>query len=151
MTESDQSGERPAEGQDAQPGPEAAEAQRAEWVAYKKRQAERIRDHGYAARWSSHDGEWLEIAYREPALPGQSVLHASVKFFMEPSEYGIDGGRVSKLMVRRHRSDLLAEVLGQPRRPAAILYSYDRGLDTDDLDDDRAARNFFQAILDVLN
>lgn len=149
MTESDPSGEVPPE--DPGSEPDGTAAHRAEWTAYMKRQAERIRDHGYAARWNSRDGEWLEIAYREPAMPGQSVLHASVKFFMEPSEYGIEGGRVSKLMVRRHTSDLLGEVLGQPRRPATILYSYDRGLDTDDLEEDRAAYNFFRAILDALN
>lgn len=151
MTESDQRGQTPDESRTPEPMPEADETRRAEWIAYKKQKAERIRDHGYAARWNSHDDGWLEIAYREPALPGQSVLHASVKFFMESSEYGIEGGRISKLMVRRHTSDLLAEVLGQPRRPAIILYGFDRGLDTDDLDDDRAAYNFFRAILDVLN
>ena len=44
-----------------------------------------------------------------------SIFHYWVKHYEEPSEdYGIDGGRISKLMLKRN---------------GEIAYSYDRGLD----------------------
>ena len=44
-----------------------------------------------------------------------TVCHYWVKHYEEPSEdYGIDGGRISKLMLKRN---------------GEIAYSYDRGLD----------------------
>ena len=44
-----------------------------------------------------------------------SIFHYWVKHYEEPSEYyGIDGGRISKLMLKRD---------------GEITYSYDRGLD----------------------
>ena len=44
-----------------------------------------------------------------------SIFHYWVKHYEEPSEdYGIDGGRISKLMLKRD---------------SKITYSYDRGLD----------------------
>lgn len=46
---------------------------------------------------------------------GSSVFHYWVKSFDEPSEtYGMEGGRISKAMLKRN---------GQ------IVYNYDRGLD----------------------
>ncbi|MDR3349316.1 MAG: hypothetical protein LBO03_06900 [Acidaminococcales bacterium] len=46
-----------------------------------------------------------------------------VKHFEEGSKFGIDGGRISKLTIRR---------LGESRD----LYNYDRGLDTDCANDE---------------
>lgn len=46
---------------------------------------------------------------------GNSIFHYWVKHFEEPSEdYGIDGGRISKLMLKRN---------------GKIAYNYDRGAD----------------------
>ena len=45
-----------------------------------------------------------------------SIFHYWVKHYEEPSaDYGIDGGRISKLMLKRD---------------GRVAYSYDRGLDT---------------------
>jgi hypothetical protein len=46
-----------------------------------------------------------------------------VKYYEEGSEFGIDGGRVSKLTIRK---------VGESRD----LYNYDRGLDADCADDE---------------
>lgn len=54
-----------------------------------------------------------------------SIFHYWVKHYEEPSEdYGIDGGRISKLMLKRN---------------GEIAYSYDRGLDIEPVDKDTEA------------
>ena len=46
---------------------------------------------------------------------GDSIFHYWVKHYEEPSKvYGIDGGKISKLMLKRD---------------GKIVYNYDRGLD----------------------
>ena len=51
-----------------------------------------------------------------------STFHYWVKHYEEPSEdFGIGGGRISKLMLRRS---------------GEIVYNYDRGLDTKAKDED---------------
>ena len=46
---------------------------------------------------------------------GTSIFHYWVKHYEEPSEdYGIEGGRISKLTLKKNRK---------------IVYNYDRGLD----------------------
>ena len=51
-----------------------------------------------------------------------STFHYWVKYYDEPSDdFGIDGGRISKLMLRRN---------------GEIVYNYDRGLDTKAKDED---------------
>ncbi len=52
---------------------------------------------------------------------GNSIFHYWVKHYDEPSEYGIDEGRVSKLMLKRN---------------GEIVYNYDRGLDIEQTDED---------------
>ena len=51
-----------------------------------------------------------------------TVCHYWVKHYEEPSEdYGIDGGRISKLMLKRN---------------GEIAYNYDRGLDIEPVDEE---------------
>ena len=51
-----------------------------------------------------------------------STLHYWVKHYEEPSEdFGIDGGRISKLMLKRN---------------GKTVYNYDRGLDVKPTDED---------------
>ena len=50
-----------------------------------------------------------------------SVFHYWAKCFDEPSEFGIDGGKVSKLMLKRN---------------GEVAYNYDRGLDVAPADED---------------
>lgn len=53
---------------------------------------------------------------------GDSIFHYWVKHYEESSEYyGIDGGRISKLMLKRN---------------GEIAYNYDRGLDIEPVDKD---------------
>jgi hypothetical protein len=59
-----------------------------------------------------------------------------VKHFEEGSQYGIDGGRISKLTIRK---------VGESRD----LYSYDRGLDIDC--DNAEVRGVYSIILTKFN
>ena len=53
---------------------------------------------------------------------GNSIFHFWVKHFEEPSEqFGIDGGKISKLMLKRN---------------GEVAYNYDRGLDVAPTDED---------------
>ena len=50
-----------------------------------------------------------------------SLFHYWVKHYDEPSEYGINEGRVSKLTLKRN---------------GEIVYNFDRGLDVEAVDED---------------
>ena len=52
---------------------------------------------------------------------GNSIFHYWAKCFDEPSEFGIDGGKLSKLMLKRN---------------GEVAYNYDRGLDVRAADED---------------
>ena len=45
-----------------------------------------------------------------------NIYHYEIKVYEEPSEYGIAGGKISKLMLKAN---------------GEIIYNYDRGLDID--------------------
>lgn len=63
----------------------------------------------------------------------------TAKVYGEPSQYGINGGRISKLDIRRHDDNGLEQV----------VYRYDRGLDIPA--SDRAAELVLEQILGELN
>ena len=50
-----------------------------------------------------------------------SVFHYWVKHYYEPSHYGIENGRISKLTLKRN---------------GKVVYNYDRGEDTKAIDSD---------------
>ena len=50
-----------------------------------------------------------------------SVFHYWVKHYDEPSHYGIENGRISKLTIKRN---------------GMVVYNYDRGEDTKAIDSD---------------
>lgn len=58
---------------------------------------------------------WTEGTIGVPAGDGKmTAVHYWVKHYDEPSEWGIDGGRISKLMLKQN---------------GVIVYNYDRGED----------------------
>lgn len=52
---------------------------------------------------------------------GRSIFQYWVKYYDEPSHFGIGNGRISKLMLKRN---------------GRIVYNYDRGEDTKAIDSD---------------
>ena len=66
---------------------------------------------------------------------GDSIFHYWVKHYDEPSgDYGIDGGRISKLMLKRN---------------GEIAYNYDRGPDIEPVDEETALA--FSILLEEYN
>lgn len=66
---------------------------------------------------------------------GDSIFHYWVKHYEEPSKvYGIDGGKISKLMLKRN---------------GEIAYNYDRGLDIEPVDEETALA--FSILLEEYN
>ena len=70
---------------------------------------------------------WSEGTIRIPDAKDKgknTVCHYWVKHYEEPSgDYGIDGGRISKLMLKRN---------------GEIAYNYDRGPDIEPVDEETA-------------
>ena len=80
-------------------------------------------------------------------------LRAEVTIYPEPSQFGIHGGKVSKLTIVTSTTDVLVEVLthGTHGTHRDILYNYDRGLYIDHLSSNKKAHELYQAVLEELN
>ena len=57
---------------------------------------------------------WHEGTILAPTKEGKTVVHDGAKVYDVGSQYGIEGGRISKLMLKEN---------------GEIIYNYDRGLD----------------------
>lgn len=75
-------------------------------------------------------GNWKKIVPEEK----RGALNADILQFDEPSQYGIDGGRISKLCITNKKGVWLA--------------NYDRGWDTKP---DDSIKDFYQEILKQFN
>jgi hypothetical protein len=73
---------------------------------------------------------WTEGTIKTPT----SIVRYWVKYFEEGSEFGIDGGRISKLMIRREDE---------------TIANYDRGWDL--MPKDEEAKIAFQILLSKYN
>lgn len=122
-----------------------------DWVAYKKRKAHAFVDRGYSVEWSPDMYAWMAFYLPERPERRRPEIRADVKFYTDPSDYGIDGGRIPKLSIVSTRTDPIAEVMGRQHEISRILYNYDRGLDVDKLAKDREAQRLYRAVIDELN
>lgn len=122
-----------------------------DWVAYKKRKAHAFVDRGYSVEWSPDMDAWMGVYLPERHERRRPEVRADVKFYAEPSGYGIDNGRIAKLSIVTSRTDLIAQAMGRPFESIRVLYNYDRGLDVDRLATDREAQRLYRAVLDELN
>lgn len=129
------------------------------WNIYRQQRIEALQQQGYLVSTPTHDDHWLSVgAIGTPGTPGspaashaESYLAAEVKCFQEPSRYGIDEGRISKLSIARYERPTCRQLFLRSRPEPTELYNFDRGLDYDRLKDDDAARRFYQDLLDQLN
>lgn len=122
-----------------------------DWSAYKKQKAHAFVDRGYSVEWSPDADAWMDVYLPERRERRRPEVRATAKFFTEPSSYGIDGGRISKLSITSRRTDPIAQVMGRPYETVHLLYNYDRGLDVDKLNADREAQRLYRAVVDELN
>lgn len=81
------------------------------------------------------EGNWIRVEQASVLSPGER-LTAFLKVFADPSKYGLQDGRISKLNILSH---------------GRLLYNYDRGLDFNDLARAPHAEAFFYAILAIAN
>jgi hypothetical protein len=110
-----------------------------QWKAYKQAKAVRFVQHGYAVEWSPDASNSMMVYSPRRHATGQREIRAGVLFFAEPSKFGIDGGRISKLHI------------GVGAFSRQTLYNYDRGLDVDRLSENPAAQALFDIVLAELN
>ena len=122
-----------------------------DWVAYKKKKAHAFIDRGYSVEWYPDAYAWMSVYLPERFESRRPQVLAAAKFYMEPSGFGIDGGKISKLSITATRTDLLAQVAGRVFEKVQVLYNYDRGLDVDRLAANREAVRLYRAVMDELN
>jgi hypothetical protein len=117
------------------------------WKAYKRAKAKRFVELNYSVAWYPDGTNWMDIYIPERHHAKQPELRAEVKFFSEPSKYGINGGRISKLTIQTRTEDLLSKAVGRPYEKIETLFNYDRGPDIDRLDENPKARKLYEHVL----
>jgi len=129
---------------------EWSDEQRRSWVGYKLRKALCFVARGYSVEWFPDEEGWMDVYVPERHHVQAPGLRATARFFSEPSQFGIDAGRVSKLSIARTWSDPIATALGHPGKREWV-FNYDRGADIDRLSDDATAQRLYRAVLEELN
>lgn len=122
-----------------------------DWAAYKKQKAHAFVARGYSVEWSPDADHWMDVYLPERRERRRPEIRAGVKFFQDPSPFGIDNGKISKLAIESRHTDLIARVMGKPYETIRVLYCYDRGLDVDKLSSNREAQRLYRAVVDELN
>lgn len=117
------------------------------WKAYKRAKAVRFVELNYSVAWYPDGSNWMDVFVPERPYAHRPEVRADVKFFREPSQHGIDGGRISKLTIATRTVDPLAQVLGKPFEKVEVLYNFDRGLDIDRLHESPRARRLYQVVM----
>lgn len=117
------------------------------WKTFKRGKARRFVDLNYSVAWYPDGTNWMDVYIPERHHAKQPELRAVVKFYREPSKYGIDGGRISKLTIQTRSEDLLAKAVGQPYEKIETLFNYDRGPDIDRLNENPKARKLYAIVL----
>lgn len=123
----------------------------AEWRAYKLDKAMTMVLYEYSVEWTPIDANWMTVYTPGCPLEERSELRAAAKFYMDPSKYGIDGGRISKLYIQEVDHSLLETLLGQPAAKRRTVFAYDRGPDFNHLDEHPAAQTLHNLLLQELN
>lgn len=121
------------------------------WIEYKTEKAVEFVRGGYSVEWLPDGSNWICVYKPGCEVDETPEFRAHAKFYMEPSKYGIDNGRISKLCIQQIRRSLPEIMGGKGTRPVWTLYNYDRGLDVDLLDESPPARELYEAVLRVLN
>lgn len=121
------------------------------WKAYKKVKAIAFVERGYSVEWYPDGHNAMTISVPERWYAGAPETAASVYFFRDPSKFGINGGKISKLFIREVRPTLSEKLLIAPINDVRVLYNYDRGPDVDLLHTSTVARRLYDDVLAELN
>lgn len=121
------------------------------WEEYKRAKAHAFVDRGYSVEWSPDEGHWMKVYIPQRSEDRKPSIEAMAKIYEQPSKFGIDGGRISKLSIQTSYVDVIKKVLGHTYEQVVTLYNYDRGPDVDRLRPGTRAHRLFRDVIDVLN
>lgn len=120
-----------------------------DWIAYKHIKAAMLQQQGYEVRGGAARDHWLNVG-AAGATPDH-FYHANVQFYQEPSRYGIDDGKVSRLWIARYEVPTWIDVFHSNRPGHSVVYNFDRGEDVDSLKQHSKAKELYQALIELLN
>lgn len=121
------------------------------WKRQIQRKAIEFVENGYSVAWYPDGYNWMDVYVPERWYARQPELRASLKFFNEPSNFGIDGGCISKLTIQLRHQDPIAQFRGRPHEQVVTLFNYDRGLEIDRLSAHADARHLYDLVVRLLN
>lgn len=120
------------------------------WPAYRSRCVERLVGAGFSVEPAGRRSHWIEVAtFGSPR--SESYLAAGALAFQDPSEFGLERGRISKLWITRYFRPTCRELYFKESAASHVLYNFDRGPDIDRLDTDKAAAKMYRTLVDILN
>jgi hypothetical protein len=112
-----------------------------EFAAYMQEKCAELYARGWWVYWDE-ESNWVHI--KKNQMKGDRlVLECCAKVFSEPSSFGINNGRISKLQIWEH-SDY-----PNPTINHRTFYNYDRGLDTNDFKRNKLAKKLFDHMMEV--
>lgn len=122
------------------------------WIEYKRERVASFIKYGLSVDWYPDADNWIH-AYWAGRERMRLAYAAKAKFFSKPSDFGLDGGAISKLAIQRGPVlDVMSKVFGRPApTPPETLYRFDRGLDIDRLSEDVKAKKLYEIVLEELN
>lgn len=116
------------------------------WAAYKLKKGRGLSARGYRVYATSTSDHWMRVVIPQGRIYCPRRVWADVKFFSEPSEYGIDGGRISKLTI-----ETIMEIGVGGFRPGKTLFCFERGPMVNRLKWNRKANQLYGDLLRELN
>ena len=121
------------------------------WKQYKQTKALAFVQRGYSVEWFPDGDGWMAVFLPERHHAKAPEIRASVKFFGLVSQFGIDGGMVSKLNITRTRTDPIRALLDPRPLEHLVLFNYDRGPDVNRLKRFPEAERLYWAVIEELN
>ena len=117
------------------------------WKALKREKAKAFVEQNYSVAWYPDGSNLMEVYVPQRHHLKRPELRAFVKFFREPSKYGINAGKISKLMIRTRSEDLIGKATSRSYERIKTLFNYDRGPDVDWLEEYSDAKRLYDAVL----
>ncbi len=101
---------------------------------------------GYRVEWRLASRHWVWVVSPQRDIPYRPLVWAEAKVFWVPSQFGIVGGRISKLRIMT-----LYRPCPDCCGAEEVLFRYDRGLELDRLGENRRAMRLYSDLLRELN
>lgn len=116
------------------------------WDEYMEWKSFMLRELGYQVEWRMAGAAWFRVVSPHRDIPYRPLVWAEAKVYPEPSEYGIEHGRISKLTIAT-----LYRPCGDCCGVEERLFHFDRGLAMNRLTENRRAKILYADTLRELN